>query len=106
MFAHCMVCLHEEDLNPTVNSTPKYYQEHKKWLNNLRLVISVLNATNFIKKWIKVFPLARFLDKLTKLFNKVNQLDRLRYLVNSWDLFCFSSAWTDGRRIERFTMLI
>jgi len=96
-----MICLYEEDLNPTVNPTPKYYEEHEKWsqkegwktwLNNLRLVISVLNVINFIKKWLKVFPFAHILDELTKLFNKVNRLDRLNYLVNSWDLFCFSSA--------------
>jgi hypothetical protein len=101
MCAYCMICLYEEDLNPTLNPTPKYHQEHqewskeegwKKWLNNLRLVISVLNAINLIKKWIKVFPFAHVLDELTKLFNKVDKLDRLKYLVNSWDVFCYSSA--------------
>jgi SRSO17 transposase len=101
MCAYCMVCLYEEDLNPTVNPTPKYHQKHekwskeegwKKWLNNLRLVISVLNVINLVKKWIKVFPFAHILDELNKLFNKVNKLDRLKYLVNSWDVFCYSSA--------------
>jgi len=101
MCAYCMICLYEENLNPTLNETQKYHQEHqewskeegwKKWLNNLRLVISVLNAINLIKKWVKVFPFAHFLDELTKLFNKVNKLDRLKYLVNTWDTFCYSSA--------------
>jgi len=86
---------YEENLNPTVNPTPKYHQKHqewskeegwKKWLNNLRLVISVLNAINLIKKWVKVSPFAHILGELTKLFNKVNKLDRLKYLVNSWDV--------------------
>ncbi len=31
MCAYCMVCLYEEDLNPTVNPTPKYHQKHEKW---------------------------------------------------------------------------
>ena len=101
MCAYCMICLYEENLNPTLNATPKYHKEHKewskeegwkKWLNNLRLVICVLNAINLIRKWVKVFPFAHIMDELTKIFNKVNKLDRLKYLVNTWDVFCYSSA--------------
>jgi SRSO17 transposase len=101
MCAYCMVCLYEEDFNPTLNSVPKHHQNHekwnkegswKKWLNNIRLIIGVLNAINFVKGWLKVFSFAHILDNLTKLFNKVNELDRLKYLVNSWDIFRHSSA--------------
>ncbi|MBD2652255.1 transposase [Synechocystis sp. FACHB-383] len=101
MCAYCMVCLYEEDFNSTLNSMPKHHQNHEKWnkeggwknwLNNIRLVVAVLNAINLIKNWLKVFSFTHVLDELTKLFNKVNELDRLRYLVNSWDIFCHSSA--------------
>jgi hypothetical protein len=64
----------------------------EKWLNNLRLIISLLNAINLVKKWVKIFPFAQILDKLPKLFNKINGLDRLKYLVNSWDVLCYSSV--------------
>ncbi len=91
MCAYCMICLYDEDFNPTVNSISKSHQKHeqwkgekgwKTWLNNLRLVMSVLNVISLIKKWVKVFPVAHLLVELAKLFNKVNDLDRLKYLVN------------------------
>ncbi|UAJ72714.1 IS701 family transposase [Synechocystis sp. PCC 7339] len=101
MCAYCMICFYDENFNSTLNSTSKYHQKHekwdkeegwKKWLNNLRLVISVFNAINLIKKWLKVFPFAHVLDELTKLYNKVDKLDRLKYLLNSWNTFYSSSA--------------
>ena len=99
MCAYLMVCLYEENLNPTLNPVPKQHENHIEWtqeggwktkLNNLRLVIHILDTINFLKKWLKVFPLANLLNELMKLFNKINKLDRLKYLVNSWDLFCHS----------------
>lgn len=97
MCAYCMICFYDENFNPTLNSTSKYHQKHEKWdkekwLNNLRLVISVFNAINLIKKWLKVFPFAHVLDELTKFYNKVDKLDRLKYLLNSWNTFYSSSA--------------
>ncbi len=101
MCAYCMICLYDDDFNPTVNPIPKSHQKHeqwkgekgwKTWLNNLRLVTSVLNAVSLIKKWVKVFPVAHLLRELAKLFNRVNELDRLKYLVNLWDDFYYSSA--------------
>nr|WP_228015021.1 hypothetical protein [Synechocystis salina] len=101
MCAYCMICLYDEDFNPTVNPISKSHQKNeqwkaekgwKTWLNNLRLVTSVLNAVSLIEKWVKVFPVAHLLRELAKLFNRVNELDRLKYLVNLWDNFYYSSA--------------
>ncbi len=96
MCAYCMICLCEEDFNPTVVTVPKMHLKHEQWkedkswkthLNNLRLVTSIFNAINLVKKWVKVCPVAHLLAELAKLFNRVNELDQLKYFVSLWSEF-------------------
>jgi SRSO17 transposase len=101
MCAYLMVCLHHEQLNPSVASVPSAYQQHALWdsakgwknfLNNLQLIIQPFICFNLIFRWLKVFPVPQLSLGFPRLIAKFHHFDCLRYLVYCWDEFFWSSA--------------
>ena len=94
MSAYLMVSLHSGRLNKSLSSVPDKFLEHELWdfkqgwknlLNNLHLIIQPFIYFNFIKRWLKVFPI----PQLSRGF------PRLIALMNLFDICNFTSYFSD-----------
>ncbi len=99
--AYLMVCLHNENFNPSINPVPDSFTQHEEWnnrkswkngLNNLQLILQPFVSFNLILKWLKVFPIPQLSLGFPRLIARMNEFDCLQYLVDCWDDFCYSSA--------------
>ena len=84
MSAYLMVSLHSHRLNPSLSSLPEKFQEHELWdfkegwknvLNNLHLIIQPFVGFNFIKRWLKVFPIPQLSLGFPRLISLMNLFD-------------------------------
>ncbi len=101
MSAYLMVSLHWDSFNQSLLTIPSKFQFHENWdnnkswkslLNNLRLILQPFVCFNFIKPWLKVFPIPQLSLGFPRLISIMNQFDCLKLLTKLSSELYFSSA--------------
>jgi len=101
MSTYLLISLYSEQLNDFLVPFPKNLARHKEWdsspswktlLNNISLIIELFVYFNYLKQWLKLFPIFQISLGLPKLISLLNRFNCLSYLPKIIDSYYLSFA--------------